>query len=146
MEFSESGIALLKNLEGFRSRPYTDSGGRPTVGYGHLIVAGDGCTTTDIIGPVKAIELLNNDVQFAVDAVNRLVTSSISQNQFDALVIFTYNVGVSAFEHSTLLKILNSGDAVGAANQLLRWDMADGQHLIGLRNRRISERTLFLRG
>jgi lysozyme len=145
MDFSDTGLSLLKNLEGFRSRPYADAGGRTTVGYGHLIVPGDGCAAGDIIGPVKGIELLTADTKFAVDAVNRLVTSSISQNQFDALVIFTYNIGVSALEHSTLLKLLNSGDAIGAANQLLRWDMADGKHLIGLRNRRIAERTLFLK-
>jgi lysozyme len=145
LKFSSTGLDLLKNLEGFRSRPYADAGGKMTVGYGHLIIPGDGVALGDIIGPVKGAELLQSDVQKAVSKVNQLVPNNVSQNQFDALVIFAYNIGVSAFEGSTLLKLLNNGDAVGAANQFLRWDMADGQHLIGLRNRRIAERTLFLR-
>ena len=144
MEFSENGMTLLENLEGFRGKPYADSGGKMTVGYGHLIVPGDGVCLGDIIGPCKGSELLALDVKIAVDGVNKNVTKSINQNQFDALVIFAFNVGVYAFKTSTLLRLLNLGDVTGACNQFLRWDMVGGVHVPGLRKRRVAEQALFL--
>jgi lysozyme len=143
MQFSTTGLELLKKLEGFRAKPYADSGGKMTVGYGHLIVPGDGVALGDIIDPVKATELLSKDVKYAVDGVNNNVTSSITQNQFDALVIFVYNVGVTAFKNSTLLKMLKAGDVKGASEQLLRWDKVNGVSVSGLHNRRVAEQTLF---
>jgi lysozyme len=143
MQFSTNGLELLKKLEGFRAKPYADSGGKMTVGYGHLIVPGDGVALGDIIDPVKATELLSKDVKYAVDGVNNNVTSSITQNQFDALVIFVYNVGVTAFKNSTLLKMLKAGDVKGASEQLLRWDKVNGVSVSGLHNRRVAEQTLF---
>ena len=143
MKFSTNGLELLKKLEGFRAKPYPDSGGKMTVGYGHLIVPGDGVAVGDIIDPMKATELLSKDVKYAVDGVNNNVTSSITQNQFDALVIFTYNVGVSAFKNSTLLKMLKAGDVAGASLQFLRWDKVNGVSIPGLHTRRVAEQTLF---
>ena len=143
MQFSTTGLELLKKLEGFRAKPYADSGGKMTVGYGHLIVPGDGVALGDIIDPVKATELLTKDVQRTVDGVNDNVTSTITQNQFDALVIFVYNVGVTAFKNSTLLKMLKAGDIKGASEQLLRWDKVNGVSVSGLHNRRVAEQTLF---
>ena len=143
MQFSTTGLELLKKLEGFRAKPYADSGGKMTVGYGHLIVPGDGVALGDIIDPIKATELLSKDVKYAVDGVNNNVTSSITQNQFDALVIFVYNVGVTAFKNSTLLKMLKAGDVKGASEQLLRWDKVNGVSVSGLHNRRVAEQTLF---
>lgn len=143
MKFSSTGIELLKKLEGFRAKPYPDSGGKMTVGYGHLIVPGDGVALGDIIDPVKATELLTKDVERTVAGVNDNVTSIITQNQFDALVIFAYNVGVSAFKNSTLLKMLKAGDVAGASLQFLRWDKVNGVSVPGLHNRRVAEQTLF---
>jgi lysozyme len=143
MQFSTTGLELLKKLEGFRAKPYADSGGKMTVGYGHLIVPGDGVAIGDIIDPVKATELLSKDVKYAVDGVNNNVTSSITQNQFDALVIFVYNVGVTAFKNSTLLKMLKAGDVAGASEQFLRWDKVNGVSISGLHTRRVAEQTLF---
>ena len=143
MQFSTTGLELLKKLEGFKAKPYADSGGKMTVGYGHLIVPGDGVALGDIIDPVKATELLSNDVRRTVDGVNDNVTSTITQNQFDALVIFVYNVGVTAFKNSTLLKMLKAGDVKGASEQLLRWDKVNGVSVSGLHNRRVAEQTLF---
>jgi lysozyme len=143
MKFSINGLELLKKLEGFRAKPYPDSGGKMTVGYGHLIVPGDGVAVGDIIDPVKATELLTKDVQRTVDGVNDNVTSIITQNQFDALVIFAYNVGVSAFKNSTLLKMLKAGDVASASLQFLRWDKVNGISIPGLYTRRVAEQTLF---
>jgi lysozyme len=145
MKFSNNGIEHLKTLEGFRAKPYADSGGKMTVGYGHLIVPGDGVGGNgDIIDAVKATQLLSDDVKRTVDGVNAAVTSTINQNQFDALVLFAYNVGVTAFKNSTLLKLLNTGDLVGASEQFLRWDRVGGVSVPGLHNRRVAEQTLFL--
>jgi len=145
MNFSNNGIEKLKVLEGFRAKPYADSGGKMTVGYGHLIIPGDGVGGSgDVITSAKATELLINDVSIAVKAVNAAVTKSITQNQFDALVLFAYNVGVTAFKNSTLLKLLNAGDIKGASEQFLRWDKVGGVSIKGLHNRRVAEQTLFL--
>lgn len=145
MNFSDNGLDLLKQLEGFRAKPYADSGGKMTVGYGHLIVSGDGVGSSgDVITTSKATELLSGDVSRTVGAVNNGVTSIITQNQFDALVIFAYNVGTGAFSKSTLLRILNAGDVAEAANQFLRWDRVGGVPNSGLRNRRLAEQKLFL--
>ena len=97
MNFSESGLELLKNLEGFSAKAYNDSGGKKTIGYGHLIVAGDGIVPGEIIEKIQATSLLKKDVQKAVDAINNVVVVGLTQNQFDALVIFVFNVGINAF-------------------------------------------------
>jgi lysozyme len=145
MKFSDNGLELLKVLEGFRAKPYADSGGKMTVGYGHLIVPGDGVGDSgDAITTDKATELLSGDVSRTVASVNNGVTSIITQNQFDTLVIFAFNVGTGAFSKSTLLRMLNAGDVAGAANQLLRWDRVGGVPNSGLRNRRLAEQKLFL--
>ena len=145
MKFSDNGLDLLKQLEGFRAKPYADSGGKMTVGYGHLIIPGDGVGgNDDVITTSKATELLSGDVSRTVGAVNNGVTNIITQNQFDALVIFAFNVGTGAFSRSTLLRMLNAGDPKGAAEQLLRWDRVGGVPNAGLRNRRLAEQKLFL--
>lgn len=145
MIFSDKGLDLLKQLEGFRPKPYADSGGKMTVGYGHLIVPNDGVAGAgDVISGVKASQLLVKDVARTVEGVNNAVTNNITQNQFDALVIFAYNVGVSALNNSTLMKLFNKGDIEGASNQFVRWDMAGGKHIPGLLTRRLNEKSLFL--
>ena len=116
-----------------------------TVGYGHLIAPGDGVGGPyDVISPLKATELLINDVQKAVQLVNDVVTVDLTQDQFDALVIFSYNIGGGAFENSTLLKDLNSGQLEDAAGQFVRWDKVNGVPSPGLLKRRLSEQRLFL--
>lgn len=149
MEFSDNGIAILKSLEGFRSTAYPDSGGKMTIGYGHLIVKGDGTCVGDILEDVQATGLLKQDVQKAVTCVNGCVTIPLNQNQFDALVIFAYNVGNSALQNSSLLTCLNAGDTDTAAAKFLDWDKvhnAQGMfvEVTGLKNRRLAEQNLFL--
>ena len=148
MTFSDNGLALLKTLEGFRARPYSDSAGKMTIGYGHLIVAGDGVSPNDIIEEVQATGLLERDIQKAVACVNNAVVTSINQNQFDALVIFTYNVGNAAFQNSRLLQELNKGNYKDASNQFPFWCKIHTKQgafveLAGLKNRRLEEQKLF---
>lgn len=150
LEFSDNGIAKLKELEGFRSKPYKDAAGKLTVGYGHLIVDGDGVGGEgDVINDLKATELLEGDVASAVSCVNECVTNNdINQNQFDALVIFTYNVGNHALHNSTLLKMVNAGNFVGASNEFMMWDKVHNSQgmfveVAGLKVRRQAEQDLF---
>ena len=149
MNFSDNGLARLKSLEGFRSTAYKDSGGKMTIGYGHLIVPGDGTLVGDVLEEVQATGLLKQDVQRAVDAVNAAVTVDLNQNQFDALVIFTYNVGIHAFQTSTLLKDINISAFDSAAAQFLVWNKVHTPQgmfieVAGLTNRRLAEKSLFL--
>jgi lysozyme len=89
------------------------------------------------------------DVAGAVAAVNRLVNvkaaqNGFTQNEFDALVDFVFNVGVGNFAGSTMLKLLNSGNDAAAAAEFEKWDMAGGQHVAGLLRRRLAEKAEFL--
>jgi lysozyme len=94
----------------------------------------------------QAEQLLLGDVSKAVATVNRVVTVDLTQDEFDALVDFTFNLGCSAFESSTLLKDLNKGDIAGAAAQFERFDHAGGKVVAGLLRRRTAEASLFACG
>lgn len=113
-----------------------------TIGYGHTATAKQGMTITQ----AKAVELLKNDLARFEAGVNTYVKVPINQNQFDALVSFSYNVGSGALKTSTLLKKLNAKDYQGAADEFLRWNKASGKVLAGLTKRRETERALFLTG
>lgn len=111
-----------------------------TIGYGHTagVKPGDTCTLE------QGHALLEGDVAWAVEAVNRAVTVPLTQSQFDALVSFVYNVGAPAFFTSTLLKKLDAGDYAGAAAEFARWNHQGGEVLEGLTVRREQERDRFL--
>lgn len=139
MQYTQSGENLTEQFEGVRLSAYLDSVGVPTIGYGHTSGVHMGMTCTQ----EQANEWLMQDVQVAVNAVNRLVTVQLTQNEFNALVDFTFNLGVGNLESSTLLKDLNAGNFEAAANQFELWDKAGGQVLAGLFRRRIAEKTEF---
>lgn len=141
MKFSQAGIDLLKQLEGCRLAVYKDSAGYPTIGVGHLIKPGEHFTA---ITMAQAEDILRADIAPAELAVNGAVKGSLSQNQFDALVCLAFNIGVTAFARSTLVRKLNEGDTSGAAAQFLVWVKAGGRVVQGLVNRRNKERVLFL--
>ncbi|NUG12423.1 lysozyme [Acinetobacter seifertii] len=146
MKISNSGISLIKSFEGFRLKAYDDGVGVWTIGYGTIkypngirVKAGDSCTVQ------QAEDYLRNDLAVFENAVNRLVKVKLTQNQFDALVSFTYNLGETNLGKSTLLKKLNAGDYQGAADQFLVWNKAGGKVMNGLVRRREAERALFLK-
>lgn len=93
----------------------------------------------------ECYELLYKDLTKFERGVDRYVTVQLTQNQFDALVSFAYNLGLGTFQRSTLRKKLNRGDYEGAANELLKYNKAAGKVLRGLTRRRQAERALFLR-
>jgi len=150
MQMSENGLELLKQWEGFKLTVYNDSAGLPTIGVGHLITQSERNSGNIIINGVavkyaggltdqQVVDLLSQDVQPAEESVNNGVKVPLNQNQFDALVSFTFNVGGGAFAGSTLLKVLNQKQYTEVPNQLLRWTKAGGQVVQGLVNRRQNE-------
>lgn len=145
MRISENGINLIKQFEGCKLTAYQDSVGVWTIGYGWTQPV-DGKTVAKgmVITQQKANQLLTEGVAQYEKGVTNLVTVSLNQNQFDALVDFAYNLGVNALKGSTLLKKLNTGDYAGAANEFTKWNKAGGKELAGLTRRREAEKSLFL--
>jgi len=140
MQFSDKGVEAIKRFEGFSELPYRDAQGW-SIGYGHFIKPGENLTA---VSEAQARELLKQDAAIASAAVSDSVKVPLTQNQFDALVSFTYNVGITAFRNSTLLKKLNAGDYSGAAEQFARWNRSQGEVIAALTRRRAAERELFL--
>lgn len=142
MEFSNNGIDILEKLEGFSAVPYRDVAGNLTVGYGTET------TSNETITEDTALDLLVAKTNTIVDSINSMVTVPLNQNQFDALVIFAYNVGIGALQRSTLLKLVNAQMFINASDQFLAWDHVHihGQSFVnkGLENRRKAEQALFL--
>ena len=146
MKTSDKGKAIIKQYEGFRAKPYLCPAGVPTIGYGATYYT-DGRKVTLRDAPISeadADKLLDKMLVKYEDAVNRYVQVPITQNQFDALVSFCYNLGQENLRKSTLLKKLNNKDYNGASDAFLNWVYASGKKLQGLVNRRTDERKLFL--
>jgi lysozyme len=139
MQYSRNGLALTESFEQCRLTPYRDEGGVWTNGWGntHGVVPG-----VEITQQKADADLLAN-VQDAINCVNRVVTVTLSQNEFDALVDLTFNIGVGSFAGSTLLKKLNRQDYLGASKEILRWDLVKGKESAGLFRRRHEDQRLF---
>ena len=149
MNISDKGIRFIKNFEGFSPTWYKDSKGVWTIGFGH---AGSLSERYNIqrINEQTAIKILQNDLSQAEDIINRLVKIDLTQNQFDALTSFVFNVGSGNFSNSTLLKRLNEGKFEEVINEFLRWNKITYKgkkvELKGLTKRREKESKLFLTG
>ncbi len=146
MNVSTGGLNFLKRLEGEVFKVYTDAAGFLTAGVGHLLIAQDNLRAGQQISKSQSDAFLRADVRQAETAVNQAVKVPLSQNEFDALCSFTFNVGIGAFNKSTLLKKLNAGDRTGAANEFARWNKAGGKVQNGLVKRRAAEKALFESG
>ena len=145
MQISENGLAMIRHWEGCELEAYQDGGGIWTIGYGTTrydegepVGQGDTCTQDQ-----ASSWLASDAVSIAEDPVNSLVTVPLSQNQFDALCDFTYNLGQGNLSESTLLAKLNAGDYAGAQAEFPRWNQIAGQPSQGLTNRRNAEANLF---
>jgi lysozyme len=139
------GIALIKRFEGLELEAYKDIAGIWTIGYGHT---GPDVQPGMRISEREAEELLKRDLRPREEAVEKLASVSLNQNEFDALVSFIYNVGIEAFRKSTARRRLNANDRVGAAEALTWWNKATVGGVLrevrGLTRRRAAERALFL--
>lgn len=143
MQLSSQGLALLKDLEGFRSTAYKDTGGVWTIGYGTTVIDGVRVKQGDTISQEAAEYCLDADTAWAQTTVNKAVAAPLTQNQFDSLVCFVYNIGAAAFKTSTMLKLLNMALYKQAADQFKRWIKVNGVDSNGLINRRAREQILF---
>ena len=140
MTVSAAGLALIAGFEGFSEFAYEPlKGDKLTIGFGHT----EGVLPGDHISLEAGVQLLRRDAQIYERAVNRYVTVPLKQHQFDALVSFTYNVGVDRFKTSTLLQCLNNGDLAGVNAQWMRWVYFKGEVVQGLVNRRKRELAVF---
>jgi lysozyme len=143
MQISYNGLEALKQYEGFRDKAYLDTGGVWTIGFGTTRVDGKPVLPGMTCTLAHATEWLRLDCAEAQTAVNQQVRSPLTQGQFDSLVSFVYNVGVTAFQNSTMLRMLNAGDHDGAAKQFDRWVYDNGKVIPGLVSRRKLERAMF---
>jgi lysozyme len=144
MKVSAKGRALIKEFEGLRLQAYKCAAGVPTIGWGST----SGVTMGMTITASDAEARLAKDLEPVESVINSTVKVSLTQNQFDALAAFIFNVGPGAFIRSTLKKCLDLGDFTSAADQFLVWNKARNAEgkaiaLKGLNARRSKERDLF---
>ena len=143
---SDNGMKLLEQFEGLRLEAYLDSAGIATIGFGSIKYPnGNKVKLGDKTTKAQAKEYKLHDLKEFEYTVNTSVKVPLTQNQYDALVSLSYNIGSGAFKKSTLLKKLNSGDYKGAAEQFLVWNKVNSKRVQGLVNRREAERNLFLK-
>lgn len=142
LKISDNGIKLIKNFEGCRLQAYKCPAGVWTIGYGHT---GQEVKENMKITQEQAEKYLKTDLIVHCNNVLKSVTVPLTQNQFDALVSFEYNVGYYALRGSTLLKLLNQKNYKGASEQFKRWVYAGKKVLPGLVKRRNAEKELFLK-
>ncbi len=155
MQISEKASRLIKEWEGYKLFMYKDVAGLPTIGVGHLLTRDELSSGQIVIDGVpvayakglndeQVLCLLDQDLNPTEKTVNEKVKVRLNQNQFDALVSFTFNTGMQAFADSTLLKVLNKGDYAGVPEQLRRWVHSGGKVIEGLVNRRENEIRLWM--
>ena len=139
MKLGERGTEILKYFEGCKLTAYQDSVGVWTIGYGHTKGVYDGMTITQD----QAEQMLLSELEEYEGYIKDMVTVPLTQNQFDALVVWVYNLGPTNFKNSTLLKELNAGNYNAAGQEITRWNKAGGKVLAGLVKRREAEAELF---
>lgn len=116
-------LSLLKQLEGWRDKPYADGGGKMTIGWGHLIGPNE---HYERITKEEGEKLFQQDVLEAEEVVNNSVSVPLTQGQFDALVLFVFNIGGDKFVTSGALRALNAGRYDNAISRMQKWDKVMG--------------------
>jgi len=137
---NQEGLRLVKSFEGLYLEAYQDPVGVWTIGWGATKGIREGMKIT----VAQAEKMLQDELEEFEAAVADAVKVQINDNQFSALVSFSYNLGARSLFESTLLQLLNQGKFQEAADQFPRWDKAGEQSLLGLSRRRRAERALFL--
>lgn len=144
MRISPAGLQLIKSFEGFRETAVRLPDGRWTIGYGHVRTAREGLNIT----PRDADELLLHDLKPIENAVSNMIYAPLMQGQFDALVSLAFNISMGQFRDSEIVRLMNSGDYLGAANAFDAWRKArlHGRVIVvdALVRRRAAEKALFL--
>ncbi len=147
MKTNAAGLAIIRHFEGFSSMPYLDPVGIPTIGYGSIWGLDRRRVTMEHpeINEDDGEIILGRMLRHTERAVIRLIRVSLSEDQFSALVSFTYNLGNGNLQRSTLRMKANRGDTAGAAAEFPKWRRAGGRVLRGLVRRRAEEQALWLR-
>ena len=144
---NEHGIEMVKSFEGISLKPYLCPANVWTVGYGATVsrpTGGPIDPDMEAISEDEAEALLIRDLESSERWVRCLIKTALTENQYSALVSFTFNVGAGALQRSTLRMKLNRGEYQNAADEFPKWRMAGGRVLAGLVRRRAAERALFL--
>jgi len=155
MKVDNKFYEFLTSVEGKYKQVYLDSGGEPTIGIGHLLTLSERRSGKIIIEKTaieyrhglteqQVMALCLQDIRDVVNVVNRVVVVRISQNQFNALVSFVFNIGNEGFRQSTLLRLLNQERFIDIPTQMRRWKYDNGKVVQGLINRREKEIQLWL--
>jgi len=143
-QVSKAAVELIKRFEGYRSKAAQLPDGRWTIGYGHTLTAREGAQVSE----QDAEALLLYDLIAVAFAVNEQTYTPLTQNQFDALCCFAFNVGLENFKRSSVLRRINEGSMLQAACAMEMWRKADfeGERIVvdALVRRRSAEKTLFL--
>ena len=148
MKLNRDGIALMHLYEGLRLEAYMCPAGVWTIGYGNTFYEnGTRVKKGDVITKERAEELFENIVKIKFELpMSRLIDVDLNDNQYSALVSFTYNIGIGNFSKSTLLKMVNKNpNNPFIREQFLRWNKAGGKPLLGLTRRRTSEANLYFK-
>ncbi|MEY2869590.1 MAG: hypothetical protein RIR01_2087 [Bacteroidota bacterium] len=146
MEIGEKGLNLIKKFEGFRSKPYLCQAGKPTLGYGSTYYAnGKKVSLSDSpINEQQATLLLKDLLKGFEKTINTCVHSELTQNQFDALCSFVYNIGETRFKTSTLLKKVNANpNDLSIKAEFLKWKNVKGKPIL-LGRRQLESQLYFL--
>jgi lysozyme len=146
MKIDKKGLALIAEFEGLSLKPYKCSAGVPTIGYGSTYYE-NGIKVNMSDTPItkqRAEQLLQHTADRFASKVFNLIKKPVTQNQFNALVSFAFNVGSGALASSTLLKLvnINPNDAM-IAKEFLKWNKVNKVPVQGLTNRRIKESALY---
>ena len=157
MNVSPKAIEMIKHHEGVRQKPYQCPARLWTIGVGHVMYPEQGKLKID---DRNAFQTRPEDMRtYSMEEVNAILRADLArfekgvatycpvpltQGQFDALVSFSFNVGLGTLQRSTMRQKVIRGDMAGAAEELLKYCMAGGKVLKGLQKRRIDERALFL--
>jgi lysozyme len=139
---SPTGIKLITHYEGLRLEAYQDQVGVWTIGFGTTSGVYEGM----VISLDQATAFLQSDLKKFESDVKNMVKVSLTQNQFDALVSWTYNLGAGSLKSSSMLRALNEGKYTSVPSEMELWNRAGGQIVEGLVKRRHSEATLFSTG
>jgi lysozyme len=140
---SQNGKDNIQRWEGYSRTAYQDIAGNWSIGIGHLIVPGDGLSSTSVLTDGQVYDLFAADLTNAEQGIYANVSVPISQGMFDALADFVFQFGAGKFASSTLLSLLNSGDYQGAANELPKW-VHSGQTVVAqLVDRRATAQQMF---
>ena len=148
MKLNENGYNLICEFEGLKLKPYLCSAKIPTIGYGNTYYPNGKRVTLldDAITKEYAFEIFKTIADKFAKRVDEMVTSELTQNQFNALVSFAYNVGTGAFATSTLLKKVNNNpNDVAIKNEFLKWVRANKKVIQGLVNRRNKEVLIYFK-